>query len=84
MVGLDKSISVVRCVSTTKYPVSVMMLEDISDLRCVSTTKYPASAMMLGVMASNGGKCHLFGLTLALLLQGYLGLKNPPLGEKSN
>ena len=56
VVGFNKSISDVRCVSTTKYQASAIMLEDISDVLCVSTIKYPASAIMLGIVASNREK----------------------------
>ena len=56
VVGFDKGISDVHCVSTIKYQASAMMFEDISDVRCVSTIKYLGSAMMLGVVVSNREK----------------------------
>ena len=73
LVGFDKDIFDVCCVSTGKYPASAMMLEDISDVYCVSTLlfvhktflKYLAFVMMLDAMVSNGEKCHLFGLMSA-------------------
>ena len=63
--------------------------KSISDLHCVSTAKYPASVMMLGVVASNGEKMPPIWFDIgyrltSCCLQGYLGLKNPPLGEKSD